>query len=156
MALVNVHSVTLAENPARFSDKLRFDIVLHVVALLKEDIAVRLVYVGSSDSTEYDQVLETVRVGPLRPGFNAFCFEAPPPAVARIPAKDVLGTTVLMLIFEYRTRVFLQIGYYVNNESAVGGAGGDGAAPVVPAAANIRRTVLTSHARPSRFAIDWD
>lgn len=56
MALVNITDIALLNNPARFDSPFEFDITLHLVARLKADLEFRLVYVGSSDSSEYDQV----------------------------------------------------------------------------------------------------
>ena len=41
--------------------------------------------------------------------------QAPAPDPTRIPADDLLGTTVLMVTCSYRTHEFIRVGYYVNN-----------------------------------------
>ena len=39
------------------------------------DLEWKLIYVGSAENNEYDQVLETVLVGDLQPGRHMFVFQ---------------------------------------------------------------------------------
>ena len=75
-----------------------------------------MTYVGSAESTKYDQVLDSVLVGPVPMGVNRFVFQAPPPDHNKIPKQDLLGVTVALLSCLYRDKEFIRIGYYVNNE----------------------------------------
>ena len=38
------------------------------------DLEWKIIYVGSSESKEYDQVLDSIMVGPVPPGVNQFIF----------------------------------------------------------------------------------
>lgn len=100
------------------------------------------------------QVLDSVLVGPLEVGKSRFVFRAPPPQLSRIPAKDVIGVTVMILWVSYRGADFCKVGYFVNNEwqgedeeEAKRGAGLD--------PARISRDVLVSRMKINKFAIDW-
>lgn len=42
------------------------------------DLEWKLIYVGSAESEEYDQVLDSVLVGPVYPGQYRFVFQACP------------------------------------------------------------------------------
>ncbi|GFR86116.1 histone chaperone asf1 [Elysia marginata] len=45
-----------------------------------------------------------------------FVFEADPPDVRKIPVDDIMGVTVVLLTCSYRSKEFIRVGYYVNNE----------------------------------------
>lgn len=75
-----------------------------------------MTYVGSVDSESYDQVLDSILVGPIPKGVNRFVFEAPCPDHTKLPKKDVLGVTVVFLSCLFQEKEFLRVGYYVNNE----------------------------------------
>ena len=47
------------------------------------DLEWKLIYVGSAESEEYDQVLDSVLVGPVYPGQYRFVFQVPPPLPVR-------------------------------------------------------------------------
>lgn len=61
-----------------------------------------MIYVGSAESEEYDQVLDSVFVGPIPEGRHMFVFQADPPNVERIPENDAIGVTVVLLTCSYR------------------------------------------------------
>lgn len=84
MALVTVQSVSLLEEAGTFDSPFRFMVVFHCVCKLEHDMDWRVVYVGSSDSPDFDQVLETVSVGPLLPGKHAFVVEAKCPDIKKV------------------------------------------------------------------------
>jgi hypothetical protein len=72
--------------------------------------------VGSSESEECDQLLDTVLVGPVPRGTNKFEFRSNPPDATKIPQKDLIGVTVILLEGFYRDHMFIRVGYYVSNE----------------------------------------
>lgn len=71
---------------------------------------------GSAEDEKYDQVLDSVLVGPVVPGSYRFVFQADPPDPSKIPSSDVVGVTVLLLTCSYRDKEFIRVGYYVNTE----------------------------------------
>lgn len=84
MSFVNVTKVDVLDNPAKFTDPFKFDISFECGTVLKEgtylfiifnlaltlfpfrdsDLEWKLVYVGSADTTDYDQEIESIFVGP--------------------------------------------------------------------------------------------
>ena len=44
-----------------------------------EDLEWKIIYVGSAESEEFDQILDTVYVGPVPEGRHKFVFSADPP-----------------------------------------------------------------------------
>jgi histone chaperone ASF1 len=41
----------------------------------------KIIYVGSAESEKYDQVLDSILVGPVPVGLNKFIFQVCPPSV---------------------------------------------------------------------------
>lgn len=105
-------------------------------------------------SSEHDQELDSLLVGPIPVGVNKFVFEADPPQTSRIPATEIVGVTVILLTCSYDEREFVRVGYYVNNEYT------DQALidepPAKPVLEKIRRNILAEKPRVTRFAIKWD
>ena len=108
----------------------------------------------SLPSSEYDQELDSLLVGPVPVGVNKFVFEADPPDLNRIPNSDIIGVTVILLTCSYDGREFVRVGYYVNNEYT------DEALIAEPPAKavveKVRRSILAEKPRVTRFAIKWD
>lgn len=108
---------------------------------------------GSAESEEYDQELDNCLVGPVPVGVNSFEFEADCPSPEKIPAKDLLGVTVILLTALYNGNEFIRVGYYVNNDYE------DEALRENPPEevdlTKVRREVLVSKPRVTRFNIKW-
>ena len=116
MAKVHIVNVVVLDNPSPFSNPFQFEITFECIEDLKEDLEWKIIYVGSAESEAYDQVLDTVYVGPVPEGRHMFVFQADPPDPSKIPKEDAVGVTVLLLTCSYRNNEFIRIGYYVNNE----------------------------------------
>lgn len=104
-------------------------------------------------SSEHDQELDSLLVGPIPVGVNKFIFEADAPDLKRIPPSEILGVTVILLTCSYDGREFVRVGYYVNNEYDSEELAAD--PPAKPQTDHIRRSVLAEKPRVTRFAIKW-
>jgi histone chaperone ASF1 len=104
-------------------------------------------------SSEYDQELDSLLVGPVPVGVNKFIFQADSPDLKRIPTSEILGVTVILLTCSYEDREFVRVGYYVNNEYDSEELVAD--PPAKPIIERIRRNVLAEKPRVTRFAIKW-
>ena len=71
MAKVHVCNVLVLDNPAQFMTKLEFEITFECIEDLPEDLEWKIIYVGSAESEEFDQILDTVYV--RRALFLDFC-----------------------------------------------------------------------------------
>ncbi|KAI9830218.1 MAG: Histone chaperone asf1 [Phylliscum demangeonii] len=120
----------------------------------RTDLEWNLVYVGSATSTDHDQELDSLLVGPIPIGVNKFIFEAAAPDLKRIPASDILGVTVILLTCAYDGREFVRVGYYVNNEYDSDEMNAE--PPPRPVIERVRRNVLAEKPRVTRFTIKWD
>lgn len=117
------------------------------------DLEWKLTYVGSATSSEHDQELDSLLVGPIPVGINKFIFEADAPDLKRIPSSEILGVTVILLTCSYDGREFVRVGYYVNNEYDTEEMNVEPPARLV--IERVRRNVLAEKPRVTRFAIKW-
>ncbi|XP_013788243.1 histone chaperone asf1-like [Limulus polyphemus] len=154
MAKVHVCNVNVLDNPSLFYNPFQFEITFECIEDLKEDLEWKIIYVGSAESEDYDQVLDTVFVGPVPEGKHMFVFQADPPDPAKIPVQDAVGVTVVLLTCSYRGKEFIRVGYYVNNE--YGDAELRENPPSVPQFDKLQRNILATSPRVTRFKIDWN
>ena len=54
-------------------------------------------------------MLDSILVGPVPVGVNKFVFQADPPDVSKIPSKDSVGVTVLLLTCSYYGQEFVRM-----------------------------------------------
>jgi len=154
MSVVSLLNVNVINNPARFADKYQFEITFECLEPLTKDLEWKLTYVGSANSTEHDQELDSLLVGPIPVGVNKFVFEAEPPTLAKLPSSEILGVTVVLLTCSYDGREFVRVGYYVSNEYDSEELNNE--PPKQVQTDRIVRNVLAEKPRVTRFAIKWD
>ncbi|KAK7841573.1 putative histone chaperone asf1a [Quercus suber] len=92
------------------------------------DLELKLIYVGSAEDETYDQLLESVLVGPINVGNYRFILlaifsgssyrlaQADPPDPSKIREEDIISVTVLLLTCSYLGQEFVRVGYFVNND----------------------------------------
>ena len=107
----------------------------------------------SFGSSEFDQELDSLLVGPIPVGVNKFVFEADPPNVSKLPASEILGVTVILLSCAYDGREFVRVGYYVSHEYDTPELQAE--PPKQHQLDRIIRNMLTDKPRVTRFAIKW-
>ncbi|KAJ7975784.1 histone chaperone ASF1B-like [Quillaja saponaria] len=116
MSAVNITNVTVLDNPASFLTPFQFEISYECSTPLKDDLEWKLIYVGSAEDETYDQLLESVLVGPVNVGNYRFVLQSDPPDPSKIREEDIIGVTVLLLTCSYLGQEFVRVGYYVNND----------------------------------------
>lgn len=110
---------------------------------------------GSAESAKYDQILDSIMVGPVPVGINRFIFETDPPRSDLIPIHEIKGVTVLLLICSYADQEFIRIGYYVDNDyDEIHKETLELDAPVK--IEMLKRNILEDKPRVTRFNIIWD
>ncbi|KAJ1019965.1 hypothetical protein NDA16_004246 [Ustilago loliicola] len=154
MSIVHLNSVEILNAEAKFQDPYIFKITFECISPLQDDIEWKLVYVGSAGDEKYDQELDNCMVGPVPVGVNSFEFEAAAPSPSKIPPEDLLGVTVILLTASYRDQEFIRVGYYVNNAYETEELREN--PPEKIDLTQVRREVLVSKPRVTRFNIKWD
>ena len=142
-----------SDNPSLFFNPFQFEITFECIEDLKDDLEWKIIYVGSAESEEYDQVLDTVFVGPVPEGRHMFVFQANSPDSSKIPVADAVGVTVVLLTCSYRNKEFVRVGYYVNNEYMNPELREN--PPSVPQFDKLQRNILATDPRITKFKIDW-
>ncbi|KAL0332446.1 UNVERIFIED_CONTAM: putative histone chaperone ASF1A [Sesamum calycinum] len=110
-ATSDIHFCTIGSKLNRILGK--FDILY---TKCTADLEWKLIYVGSAEDETYDQLLESVLVGPVNVGNYRFVLQADPPDPSKIREEDIIGVTVLLLTCSYMGQEFVRVGYYVNND----------------------------------------
>ncbi|CAD7080613.1 unnamed protein product [Hermetia illucens] len=154
MAKVHITNVVVLDNPSSFSNPFQFELTFECIEELKEDLEWKMIYVGSAESEEYDQVLDTIYVGPVPEGRHIFVFQADPPDVTRIPEQDVVGVTIVLLTCSYRGQEFVRVGYFINNDYTDPELREN--PPPKPIFEKLTRNILATKPRVTRFKINWD
>ena len=109
MANIHLCSVVALNNPATFNSNLQFEITFECHQAMPEDLEWKLIYVGSAKSTEFDQILDTIYVGPVPEGRHKFVYTTDPPNPAKIPASEIVGVTVILLTCSYKAQEFIRL-----------------------------------------------
>ncbi|GAB1601001.1 histone chaperone asf1b-B-like [Argonauta hians] len=154
MAKVNISNVVVLDNPSPFLNPFQFEITFECLEDLPEDLEWKIIYVGSAESMDYDQVLDSVLVGPVPGGRHMFVFQAGPPDTSKIPIADAVGVTVVLLTCSYKSKEFIRVGYYVNNEYSDPEL--KETPPDNPVYDKLQRNILATCPRVTRFKIDWE
>ncbi|XP_057609981.1 histone chaperone ASF1B isoform X2 [Chionomys nivalis] len=118
------------------------------------DLEWKIIYVGSAESEEFDQILDSVLVGPVPAGRHMFIFQADAPNPSLIPEMDAVGVTVVLITCTYHGQEFIRVGYYVNNEYPDPELREN--PPPKPDFSQLQRNILASNPRVTRFHINWD
>ncbi|XP_058054855.1 histone chaperone asf1 [Anopheles bellator] len=154
MAKVHITNVVVLDNPSSFLNPFQFELTFECIEELKEDLEWKMIYVGSAESEAFDQVLDTIYVGPIPEGRHQFLFSADPPNVSRIPEQDAVGVTVVLLTCSYRGQEFVRVGYFINNEYSDPEMREN--PPPKPLFHKMTRNILATKPRVTRFKINWD
>lgn len=121
---------------------------------LSDDLEWKLIFVGSAENSECDQVLDTVLVGDIQPGKHMFVFQADPPKAELIPSSDIIGVTVILLTCSYKGSEFIRVGYYVNTD--YGDPEMRENPPPQVILEQLQRNILASQPRVTKFPIQWE
>lgn len=158
MAVVVVQDVNVLNNPAPFGDKFEFEITFECTAELQHDIEWKIIYVGSAETEEKDQELESIMVGPVPVGTAKFVFEAPAPKWQDLPASEIRGVTVVLITCSYNEHEFVRIGYYVNTdyESQMHRDDPPENDSTDEMVTKLQRHILDTKPRVTRYTIRWD
>lgn len=154
MAAINVTSVQVLNNPCSFLEPFQFDISYECLAPLEDDLEWKIIYVGCAEDDKYDQVLDSVLVGPVERGAYRFVFQADAPDASKLPLSEVLGVTVVLLTCSYNSQEFIRVGYYINNEYDTQELREE--PPREPLLDRVVRNILATDPRVTKFPISWD
>jgi histone chaperone ASF1 len=154
MSIVNIVNVEVLDNPTKFTNPFQFEITFECIGPLQDDLEWKVIYVGSAENEQYDQVLDSIMVGPVPIGVNKFVYQVDPPKAELIPPEDLVGVTVVLLTCLYFGKEFVRIGYYVNNDYMDEELRTN--PPTPPQIDKLYRNILAEKPRVTRLPINWD
>ena len=155
MASINILNIIPKNTTSKFTDPFSFEIIFEVLSNLKKEIEWKMIYIGSAEDKNYDQILETIEIdGPFHLGSMKFEFIGEPPDISKIPESEILGVTAIILCCSYNNQEFFRCGYYLNNiydneEMNIN-------PPEKVDKNRIIRSLLADKPRITRFDIEWD
>eukprot|EP00088_Acartia_fossae_P014878 TRINITY_DN1802_c0_g1_i1.p1 TRINITY_DN1802_c0_g1~~TRINITY_DN1802_c0_g1_i1.p1 ORF type:complete len:217 (-),score=53.00 TRINITY_DN1802_c0_g1_i1:14-664(-) len=153
MSKIQINNVVVLNNPSLFTSPLQFEITFDCTENLEDDLEWKLTYVGCAESQAYDQVLDTIYVGPVPEGRHMFVFQADAPDPSKIPDKDLIGATVVLITCSYHNQEFIRVGYFVNNDYESEEMKEN--PPEKPDIAQVHRSIMADQPRVTRFKINW-
>jgi len=154
MSLLAITNVEVLNPVTPFQELMNFKISINCLQHLPGELEWNLIWVGSSDSSEYDQIIDSVSVGPIPPGNHEFEFYAENPIdPSRIREGELIGPTVVLINACYNQQEFVRVGYYVNvfydNQEM------QEEPPAVVQINKLQKEILHSEPRVTRFKINW-
>ena len=117
MASIQLKEIELqSPNPALYTTPFQFRLAVDVLDDLREDMEVRVVWVGSCATLAADQTLTEDLIGPLGLGTTQCTIDVPAPQWARVPESHLLGETIISVVLLFREKEFCRASYIVNVE----------------------------------------
>lgn len=155
MQKIRITNILLCGDPESFSTPFRMEIFLESDGPLLNKLEWKVVYVGSAESSAFDQILDDIMVPIEFVGAQSFELAIEPPDPALIPSiNDLLGPSVLMIAALYNDQEFFRASYFVYNnyiEEVVGGLNENNFD-----INKVFRCVLTKTPRIRLNEIDWN
>lgn len=102
----------LGDNPGSFCSPLQWRVRVESAETLPDTITISFVWVGSAQSSDFDQVLDSFDIGPLQQGITEFSLECDAPTPEEVPQEELIGLTILIITFQYKGQEFLRVAYY--------------------------------------------
>ena len=116
MSKIRVTNIMLNSNPEPFVSPINVQIYIDLLSKITNDLEIKVVYIGSAESSEFDQVLTNVSIPLKELGQCYFELSMNPPDIEKIPTiEDLLGPSVLMVCAFYNNQEFFRCSYFVYN-----------------------------------------
>lgn len=122
MAQVHINNIIVGNNPCSILAPFTFDITFECFSNLPGTFDWKLIYIGSPNNQQCDQVIDSFDMDNLAVGVLNFKIESNPPNFNLIPQEEIIGrsvkyagTTAIIISVAYEKQEFFRCGYYVRN-----------------------------------------
>ena len=116
MSKIRVTNISIPVVKSPFNSPLKVNIEFEAFSSLLQELQWKIIYIGSANSCEYDQVLESFSFPVKEIGHCSFQVNVAPPDHRLIPSfDDFLGATLLMFSAMYNDKEFFRCSYFVYN-----------------------------------------
>ncbi len=107
MIPVNVINIVLSNQPEPFVSHIKIGIHVEILRPLKSTIDWQVIYVGSAESFQHDQILGQINLPTSQTGEVNFEWTLNAPDPEKIPSReDLLGASAIMISASYRNNEF--------------------------------------------------
>ena len=96
MAQVHINNITVLNNPALVGESLEFQITFECFNKMPGVFEWKIIYIGSPNNSEFDQVIECFDMDNLDPGVMQFSTISNPPDFRKIPTEEIIGNPMAM------------------------------------------------------------
>uniref|UniRef100_A0A0N4ZNU7 EF-hand domain-containing protein n=1 Tax=Parastrongyloides trichosuri TaxID=131310 RepID=A0A0N4ZNU7_PARTI len=148
-----IEDVSFNDNPSKFTDNIKLSIKFQTVENIEPGTKFELVYVGDPSSRNYDQSLDTIEFENIPIGIHTVTLEVNHPDVNKIPQKDLVGATAIILDCYYKEQLFAQTSWFVSVEYTDPELVEN--PPLTPIIEKLSRTIDTDDPRTCLHTIKW-
>jgi hypothetical protein len=92
MAQVHINNIVVGNNPAPVLDPLSFHITFESFNALPGTFDWKIIYIGSPEKPDNDQVIDSFEMNDLQAGVMQFTVESNAPNFKLIPPEEIIGT----------------------------------------------------------------
>ena len=112
--LVKVLNIITKNHIERFTDPYSFEIHLDFISVIQKELKWKMVYI-CSEKKEDDQILNEMQFTPPNQiSQMKLEFIGDPPNIEKIPKKDIIGLSAVLLCCSYNEEEFFRCGFYIN------------------------------------------
>ena len=91
MTQVHINNITVGNNPAKVTDPFLFNITFECFSPLPGTLDWKLIYIGSPNNENCDQIIDTFDMDNIAPGVMEFSVESNCPDFNLIPKEEIVG-----------------------------------------------------------------
>lgn len=101
MAQVHINNIIVQNNPAPILSPVQFEITFECFTHLPGTFDWKIIYLGSPNGSQFDQVIDEFEMTNLQPGCMTFNTDSNPPNFSKIPPDEILGTSAILISVSY-------------------------------------------------------
>ena len=115
--MIKICKVEVLENPCNFLQPFQFKITFIAGENLNtNEYEFKIVYVGSAESKDFDQILLSEPLGSYCKGQHDLILCSAPVDPEKIPKEELVAPSIVLLVGYHNQKQFFQVGYLVVKE----------------------------------------
>lgn len=92
MAQVHINNIVVDNNPAPILAPFKFHITFECFTPLPGTFDWKIIYIGSPENSQFDQVVDSFDMDNLQAGVMQFTVDSAAPNFSLIPPEEIIGT----------------------------------------------------------------
>jgi histone chaperone ASF1 len=115
--MLRITNILLSDKSEPFLSPINLEIFYETFSTLQLPVTFKIIYIGSIESSQYDQILLSLEKPITHIGEEKLSLMAVSPNPDLIPTlEDLLGMSALMVSCSYNNQEFFRCSYYVRND----------------------------------------